>query len=228
MPQLHVLRVFTNAGGEHGNPLGVFLDGDRVPLGDRQRIARELNFAETVFVDDAARGEVRIHTPEIELPFAGHPTVGTSWLLAREREPLDLLRPPAGELTVRHDGEPGADGTITRVSGRPEWSPPFEYVGYESSAEIDALVIADFTGETYTWAWLDEEAGTIRARAFFPGLGIPEDEATGAAALCLCAQLGRPIEVHQGAGSLILARPTVDGRVEIGGLVRLDERREHS
>ncbi len=69
------------------------------------------------------------------------------------------------------------------------------------------------------WAWLDEEAGLIRMRVFARDAGIPEDEATGSAALQLTAQLGRPIEILQGRGSLIHARPLPDGRAEVGGRV---------
>jgi predicted PhzF superfamily epimerase YddE/YHI9 len=63
---------------------------------------------------------------------------------------------------------------------------------------------------------------------FVPELGVGEDEATGSAALRLGAQLGHPIEIRQGKGSLIYARPAEqDGFVEIGGRVVLDEVREH-
>jgi PhzF family phenazine biosynthesis protein len=102
---LHVLRVFCDEAGEHGNPLGVFLDGDEVPAERRQAVAHELGFSETVFVDDRRRGECRIFTPGLELPFAGHPTVGTAWLLAHEGEAVEMLRPPAGEVPVRIEGE---------------------------------------------------------------------------------------------------------------------------
>ena len=71
--ELTVLRVFTSPEGEHGNPLGVFLDGGAVPDEQRQAVARDLGYSETVFVDDAASGSCRIFTPEMELPFAGHP-----------------------------------------------------------------------------------------------------------------------------------------------------------
>ena len=70
MPELHVLRVFVNEDGEWGNPLGVFLDGGQVPEPERQRIAAELGFSETVFVDDRDDGRIRIFTPGLELPFA--------------------------------------------------------------------------------------------------------------------------------------------------------------
>src|SRR5918994_1379774 len=67
------------------------------------------------------------------------------------------------------------------------------------------------------WAWLDEDAGVVRLRAFGPRIGIDEDEATGSAATKLCTQLGRPIDIRQGRGSRILASPVADGRAEIGG-----------
>jgi predicted PhzF superfamily epimerase YddE/YHI9 len=221
--ELHVLRVFTDERGAWGNPLGVFLEGRSFSHAERQRTAAELGFSETVFVEDRARGRIRIHTPEIELPFAGHPTVGTAWLLAAEGAPVDELRPPAGVLRVR------LEGALAFVAGPPEWSPPFEYRHLDSPAAVGALD-ADAMGHesVYVWAWIDESAGIVRARSFAPDAGIPEDEATGSAALALCAQLGRPLEVRQGRGSLIHARPLDDGLVEVGGRVVLDERREHS
>ena len=216
MAELHVLRVFVNEEGEWGNPLGVFLDGASIPASERQGMAAGLGFSETVFVEDRASGRMRIHTPAVELPFAGHPTVGTAWLLAHEGTPVDVLRPPAGEVGVRI--EPDA----AFVTARPQWSPRFEYVGLEAPAEVRALAGAPGGGNVYAWAWVDEAAGTIRARAFVPEAGIAEDEATGSAALALCARLERPIVVHQGHGSVIRARPVVGGRIEVGGRVSLD------
>lgn len=83
----HLLDVFTNQ-RFGGNPLAVFTDP---PLDLRasamQAIAKELNLSETTFVfppqDPANDFRVRIFTPAAELPMAGHPTVGTAWLLAR-------------------------------------------------------------------------------------------------------------------------------------------------
>jgi predicted PhzF superfamily epimerase YddE/YHI9 len=220
--ELHVLRVFVNEEGEWGNPLGVFLDSADLPEPERQRIAAELGFSETVFAEDRAEGRIRIHTPEVELPFAGHPTVGTAWLLAREGTPVELLRTPAGEVAVRT--EAGA----AFVVARPEWSPPFEYLRQETPAAVRALASPPASGvNTYAWAWIDEAAGTIRARSFVPEAGIAEDEATGSAALALCARLERPIVLHQGHGSVIRARPAGDGLVEVGGSVALDAVREH-
>ena len=62
----------------------------------------------------------------------------------------------------------------------------------------------------------------MRLRAFAVDDGIPEDPATGSAALQLTAELGRPIEIRQGAGAVLHARPVDDGRAEVGGRVVLD------
>jgi predicted PhzF superfamily epimerase YddE/YHI9 len=210
--RVRVPRVFCDEGGEHGNPLGVVLDGASVPPEDRQALARHLAYAETVFVDDPERGRIQINTPESELPFAGHPSVGTAWLLAQEGHEIDVLRPKAGEVPVRRDGE------LTWVAARPEWCPPWTLKQLGSVEEVESAPVAA-TGELYIWAWIDEDAGLIRSRCFVPEFGITEDEATGSAALPLSAQLGREIEVRQGKGSVIHARPLGDGMVEIGGRV---------
>lgn len=221
MSELHVLRVFTAPSGEHGNPLGVFLDGAEVPEDERQAFARDLGFSETVFVDEIERAEMRIFTPEVELPFAGHPTVGVAWLLREAKGEVAVLRPPAGDLHVRYEND------LTWIAARPEWSPPFSYPELGSATEVDALDDPPGEGWVYTWAWDDEEAGRVRARAFIAEAGITEDEATGSAALTLCAQLERPIQVRQGEGSEIFARPVNDGYVEVGGRVVLDEVRAY-
>ena len=220
MPALHVLRVFVNEDGEWGNPLGVFLDGRQVPAPERQRVAAELGFSEIVFVDDPGSGQLRIYTPRVELPFAGHPTVGVAWLLARERAPVEMLRPPAGEVGVRRAGE------MTYVAARPGWAPPFAYRRLDAPAEVRGLSASTQEVNTYAWAWIDESAGTIRARSFVPEAGIAEDEATGSAAIGLCAELGQPITIHQGHGSVLLCKPLGDGRIEVGGKAVLDEVRQ--
>jgi predicted PhzF superfamily epimerase YddE/YHI9 len=222
MPGLHVVRVFCGDGGGGGNPLGVFLDGGDVPERDRQGIATNLAFSETVFVDDAESGEMRLFTPATELPFAGHPVVGTAWLLAQERRAVRALRPPAGEVPVR------IEGGVTFAAARPEWSPPFDFVEAGSPEEVEAL---DGPPEGQdlvdVWAWIDEPAGIVRARVFPPRYGIAEDEATGSAAVRLGALLGRELDIRQGTGSRILARPLDGGMVEIGGRVVLEEARAY-
>jgi predicted PhzF superfamily epimerase YddE/YHI9 len=220
--RLHVLKVFLGEGGAGGNPLGVFLQGNEVLEEDRQGVAADLGFSETVFVEDAITGRLRIFTPTDELPFAGHPLVGTAWLLSREGYEVPALRPPAGEVPVR------IEAGMTYITGRPEWAPAFEEIELGSAAEVEALEGPpedhDLVG---AWAWEDEEAGRVRARVFAPRFGIREDEATGAHAVTLTALLGRGISIRQGEGSVILAEPQADGSVEIGGRTELVEVREY-
>ena len=70
-----------------GNPLAVFPDAEGLSTGQMQAIAAEFNYAETTFVlppkDSRHTAEVRIFTPKAEMPFAGHPNVGTAFVLAR-------------------------------------------------------------------------------------------------------------------------------------------------
>jgi trans-2,3-dihydro-3-hydroxyanthranilate isomerase len=86
----HVLDVFTKE-RFGGNPLAVVLGADGLERGRMQAIAREFNLSETVFVlkpsHAAHTARVRIFTPAAEMPFAGHPTVGTASLLAELRMP---------------------------------------------------------------------------------------------------------------------------------------------
>jgi trans-2,3-dihydro-3-hydroxyanthranilate isomerase len=91
----HLVDVFTDR-QFGGNPLAVFTDGEGVSDELMQLIAKEMNLSETTFVlppaDAANHFRVRIFTPAQELPMAGHPTVGTTYVLARER----MIDSPAG------------------------------------------------------------------------------------------------------------------------------------
>jgi predicted PhzF superfamily epimerase YddE/YHI9 len=166
---------------------------------------------------------VRIFTPAAELPFAGHPLVGTSWLLARERTAVAVLRPPAGEVPTFLDG----DG-VTWIRGRAGWAPEMAFRQLAGPEEVEALAGAPGDlGFVDCWAWEDEAAGRIRSRVFAPRYGIAEDEATGAAAVRLVSQLGRPVTIRQGAGSILHARPGPGGTAEVGGGVVLDEVRDY-
>jgi trans-2,3-dihydro-3-hydroxyanthranilate isomerase len=103
-----------------GNALAVVLDGDGLDPAAMQAVAREFNLSETVFVsppaDPAHRAAIRIFTPASELPFAGHPTVGTAVLLANldsgagQRE--FVLEEGIGPVRCRV--EPGVDRGLAR------------------------------------------------------------------------------------------------------------------
>lgn len=120
-----VVDVFTDTPLE-GNPLAVFTDARDLPSERMQRIAREMNLSETVFVlpDDGADARIRIFTPTTELPFAGHPTLGTALVLG-ERTGKDqvALATGAGVIAVQVER---ALGRVT--AGRmgqpvPTWQP---------------------------------------------------------------------------------------------------------
>jgi trans-2,3-dihydro-3-hydroxyanthranilate isomerase len=123
--------VFTDVPLE-GNPVAVFAHGEG--LGDElmQRMARELNLSETVFLfdpqsgsdEDAADARVRIFTPFTELPFAGHPVLGTAFVLGQRRG-LDTVRLQTGvgliEIALTRDGDSITSGEM--IQPVPEWEP---------------------------------------------------------------------------------------------------------
>jgi predicted PhzF superfamily epimerase YddE/YHI9 len=222
--RLHVLRVFLGPDGGGGNPLGVFVDGAVVPRERRQAVAAELGFAETVFVDEVS-GEVaraRIFTPGVEMRFAGHPTVGTSWLLRELGRPVGVIRVPAEDVQSWHDAQ------LTWIRARPEWAPEMRFVEHATAEEVDALQ-PPRPGEPgyYAWAWEDVGSRRIRSRFFAGEFGIAEDEATGAAAVHVGARHGIPLTIRQGRGSELHVRPGPGGTVEVGGRVVLDEIRQY-
>ena len=222
MTTLHTLRVFLGPDGTGGNPLGVVLDGSAVPPAARQAVAADLGFSETVFVDDAVSGALRIHTPTVELPLAGHPLVGTSWLLARTGAAVDTLRPPAGDVPTWVEGE------LTWIRARLEWATLYDVAQLPEPADVDAFRVPGGDAMVAVWAWEDEAAGRVRARVFPNGIGIEEDEATGAAALQLGSLIGRDIVIRQGEGSELHARPGGDGTVAVGGRVALAGERAYA
>lgn len=119
-----------------GNPLAVFWDAQGLSDDEMQLIAREMNLSETTFVlppeAKHATYRMRIFTPAQELPYAGHPSVGTAFLLASQgrfktKPPTTRVfqEVPAGVLPL--DIETAADGTITSVwttQGAPRFYPP--------------------------------------------------------------------------------------------------------
>lgn len=226
MINVHVVRVFTDEAGRFGNPLGVVLDTAGLTDDRRQAIAAELAFSETVFVEDVSQALLRIFTPATELPLAGHPLVGTAWLLSQlggaEVKTLRPLR-AANVDTWR-------EGGVTWIRARVSDAPPWRFEQLASPADLDALPFPPPDGleATEYWSWIEEASGLLRARFFAPTYGVPEDEATGSAALRLAPLLGRTIVIKQGRGSLLYARPCAadKARAEVGGRVVRDADRE--
>ncbi len=96
-----------------GNQLAVFVDSGDLPDRIKQRIAKETNYSETTFVSSSRQAnggyDVRIFTPETELPFAGHPTLGTAYVLRHEcaQEPAStiVLNERVGQIPVTFSGK---------------------------------------------------------------------------------------------------------------------------
>jgi len=213
-----VLRVFTDPDGKYGNPLGV-VDAGTVEPADRQRIAAQLGYSETIFIDlpqsGASTAHARIHTPTVELPFAGHPTVGASWWLQEQGTPVKTLQVPAGIVQVAYTDE------LTSVSARSEWAPEFAIHNLTSTDELFAADPADYPDDInhYLWTWTDKEQGVLRSRMFATDLGVPEDEATGAAAVRITDYLSSDLTIVQGKGSMIYTEWSPEGWVRIAGRV---------
>jgi trans-2,3-dihydro-3-hydroxyanthranilate isomerase len=116
--KFHTLDVFTHT-RYAGNPLAVVLDADTLATEQMHNITREFNLSETVFVMTSVKpahtAKVRIFTPGGEVPFAGHPTVGTAALLAElrspetngERDALIVLEENIGTVRVGVRQRPG-------------------------------------------------------------------------------------------------------------------------
>ena len=121
-----------------GNQLAVFTDAREIPEEQLQPLAREINFSETVFVYPAAgdgHARIRIFTPALELPFAGHPVLGTAFVLAGPLQLDELwLETGAGVVPVRleRDGSKIAFGWMRQ--------PPVAAEPFERSADLLALL----------------------------------------------------------------------------------------
>jgi trans-2,3-dihydro-3-hydroxyanthranilate isomerase len=127
-----------------GNQLAVFTDAREIPEERLQPLARELNLAETVFVYPAAGAgnvRIRIFTPTLELPFAGHPVLGTAFVLAGPLQLEELrLETGAGIVPVRlkRDGSRVVFGWMRQ--------PPVEAEDYQQAEELLALLGVEKSG----------------------------------------------------------------------------------
>ena len=206
-----------------GNGLAVFTDATGIDDATMQRLARELNLSETVFAlppSDGGDARIRIFTPRSELPFAGHPVLGSAFVLAGERDVI-VLETGAGNVPV----------TLRRERGHVVFGwmvqplPTIESCGDQPQL-LAALGVqrAELPIDAYTngprtlmVALADEHAvaalhpdlgplaalsanvccfgpaagGRYKARVFGPALGVPEDPATGSAAGPLALHLAR-------------------------------------
>lgn len=234
----HVVRVFTRD-DVGGNLLGVVNDTVGLTGEQMQEIAAGLGFSETSFVDWGERAVpmVRIFTPVLEMEFAGHPMVGTAWVmnfLGPKRH--DRLECPIGVVNVGSDGEvvwietslgqpvdSSPDVAVLERAGLPPperaWmvQMPKAYLlaQYPASAlitglEPDTAVLAEHFG-TLCFARDDTRA---HMRFFAPAAGVPEDPATGSAAVALARALQ---STGEAAGRL-----TIDQGAEIGTPSRIE------
>ncbi len=126
-----ILNVFTVPGDRlSGNALCVFEDGRGVAPERMQALARQLNLSETTFVlppsHPGATARVRIFTPDFEMPFAGHPTLGTAHVVRATQRTGDsvALEMPAGLVPVRARGDhwtlTAARAPVTRTAAAPD------------------------------------------------------------------------------------------------------------
>ena len=180
-----------------GNPLAVFLEPDGLSDAEMQAIAREMNLSETTFVLPPARSEstarVRIFTPRREIPFAGHPTIGTAYVLATEgRVAKDarqlVLDEGIGPITVLLEGDAKAPTFLWMRHGAATFGP----VVTSRAAIADALGLEEYdllanapiesgsTGSPFVFVPLCDRAAVDRAR---PDVGklvrMPETSSAG-------------------------------------------------
>jgi trans-2,3-dihydro-3-hydroxyanthranilate isomerase len=219
-----VADVFTGTPLE-GNQLGIFPDGRGLDPGLMLKATRELKFSETVFFlppdGPEADARVRIFTPGGEIPFAGHPTLGSAWLLGTILGKRTVtLRTGAGLVPVELERE-GDTITFGRMSQPiPTWEPyerTAELLAALGTAEYGLPVEAYVNGPRNAYVEIPDEAaldalapdmqalGRIpinvscytktasgwSSRVFAPALGVPEDPATGSAAGPLAVHLAR-------------------------------------
>jgi trans-2,3-dihydro-3-hydroxyanthranilate isomerase len=221
---LIVADVFTHTPLE-GNQLGVFLDGRGLDSDLMIKATRELKFSETVFFlppdEPGADAHVRIFTPADELPFAGHPTLGSAWvlgeLLGKQTVTLQLgvglvpveLEREGGSIVFGRMSQPVPEcGPYDRTAellealGVKQYGMPIEtyvngprnvYVEIPSETELDALEpdMQKLTRLPLNVSCVTKTARGWSSRMFAPALGVTEDPATGSAAGPLAVHLAR-------------------------------------
>jgi trans-2,3-dihydro-3-hydroxyanthranilate isomerase len=164
-----------------GNPVAVFTDARPLDAGEMQRLARELNLSETVFVLPAEAGghaRIRIFTPEIEMRFAGHPTLGTAFVLAQPLQLVEIrLETGAGIVPVALERE-GPQIVFGRMQQPvPSWEPFPEAESLLGALEVERselpVEVYD-NGAQHVYVALESEDEVGRLRPNLSGLGLPE------------------------------------------------------
>lgn len=205
-----VLRVFTRD-GQGGNHLGVVADLDGLDTAAMQMIATNLGFSETVFIEEGDPALVRIFTPGMEMPFAGHPLVGAAYHLMESGIEANRLLCGIGEVMIRrdedvvwvdapmlHENAYRDGGTFSRRVGiakpRSTWrvEMPLDYRLVEVGSVDEVATAApdtDYFGSAHGLVLFARDGTQVRMRFFFPEGGINEDPATGSAAVALATRL---------------------------------------
>jgi trans-2,3-dihydro-3-hydroxyanthranilate isomerase len=157
-----VVDVFTDRAFA-GNPLAVVLDADDLATEEMQAIATEFNLSETTFPIAASSPDatyrLRIFTPSTELPFAGHPSVGSAWVmrsLGRVSDGQLTQECGAGLLPVVIDGD-----AVTLTGGAPSLG---EIVDAAPVAAALGIAAADLVGDPVRWAGTGIEFGFVHVR----------------------------------------------------------------
>lgn len=124
-----------------GNPLAVFPEAQDLTSEEMQLLAKEMNLSETTFVLPPTKGSgadfrVRIFVPDMEIPYAGHPTLGTFYVLAKEgkirlKDPVTIakMEVKAGIMPVEIHSRNGKITKVVTVQNRPEFMRVFENAG---------------------------------------------------------------------------------------------------
>jgi trans-2,3-dihydro-3-hydroxyanthranilate isomerase len=233
------LRVFTRD-GDGGNPLAVIPDGVEVPAEAMQKAALEIGYPETVFLDwteDTMVPKMRIFTPSTELDFAGHPLVGAVWLLFdRGPRTIEGIEPPVGRMECgAGDGSAWIKAPlppVERAAGgwRAGLGQTYRLAELASSDEVAA---ATPVTDDAVCVFAAPAGGPAKMRFFATPMGVPEDAATGSAAVALAAVLhgegrlpsGQVLEILQGDEVGRPSRISVSvegGHVRLEGAVALD------
>ncbi|MFZ0040968.1 MAG: PhzF family phenazine biosynthesis protein [Solirubrobacteraceae bacterium] len=171
-----IADVFTDVPLQ-GNPVAVFTHAAGLDAEVMQRTARELNLAETVFLtpaDGEADVRARIFTPAVEMPFAGHPVLGTAFVVAQETE-QDVVRIGTGAgvipVKLQRDGDAITFGEMDQPI--PTWE-PFGAAGAllgVLGVEDSGLPIEIYdNGPRHTFVELPDEAAVAGVRPDFRGL----------------------------------------------------------